>query len=174
MKRIVVLALALLAVPAGAQTPTVLGPQAEACKADSAAPSVLVNITGFKDRSGNLRVELYPATDADFLAPGARLRAEGKVFERIDVPTPSRGVASICVAVPGPGTYALSVLHDRNANGKLNAFSDGFGFPNNPRLGTKKPKVALATFTVGAEKVQLDIVLNYVSGFKPRPVRDPA
>ena len=66
----------------------ILGPNAAACAADAHGPAALVQTRGFKDRIGNLRVELYPAVDGDFLAPGSRLRSEGKVFQRIDMPTP--------------------------------------------------------------------------------------
>jgi uncharacterized protein (DUF2141 family) len=146
----------------------VLGPDAEACSHTANGPSVLVRIHGFKDRKGNVRIELYPATPEDFLASRARLTAEGKVFKRIDVPTPAEGDARICVKLPDFGTYALSVLHDRNASSKLDPFSDGYGFPNNPKLGMSKPNVEKAAFTAFG-KMNLDIVLNYWSGFSAKP-----
>ncbi len=172
MKR--VLMCALLAVsPASAQDaapPEILGPQPEACAEGASGPSVLVHVHGFKDLSGNLRVELYPAVEGDFLASRAKLEGEGKVFQRIDMPTPQTGVADVCVALPAPGPYALSVLHDRNASGKLDAFSDGFGFPNNPRLGYGKPDVTEATITVDG-RMRVDVALNYWNGFAARPLR---
>ena len=172
--RIIVLVLAFHALAANAQSAAILGPHAEDCAAGASGTSVLVTVTGFKDRAGNLRVELYPANDADFLAPGSRLRAEGKLFDRIDLPMPLSGDAAVCVALPATGEYAISVLHDRNANGKLNPFSDGYGFPNNPRLGLSKPKVALATFKANEGGNSLRIVLNYWTGFAARPLRDPS
>ncbi|MEQ9449359.1 MAG: DUF2141 domain-containing protein, partial [Rhodospirillaceae bacterium] len=105
-----------------------------------------------------------PATPEDFLASRQKLTAEGKVFKRIDVPTPEVGDSWICVELPGPGTYSMSVLHDRNANGKLDAFSDGFGFPTNPELGLSKPDVEEATFTAGEGRTDFDIVLQYYKG----------
>ncbi len=150
----------------------VLGPDAEACSHTASGPSVLVRVHGFKDRSGNVRVELYPATPDDFLASRTKLTEEGKVFKRIDVPTPADDDAHICVELPDFGSYALSVLHDRNASGKLDPFSDGFGFPNNPKLGMSKPDVEEATFTAFG-KINLDIVLNYWSGFSAKPLNNP-
>lgn len=151
----------------------ILGPNPDACAADAPGSAALVQVHGFKDRVGKVRVELYPATDEDFIAPGSRLRAEGKVFERIDVPTPPTGDAEVCVALPAPGIYAITVLHDRNANGKLDVFSDGYGFPNNPRLGYGKPAVKEATFTADGPLTRLDVVLNYWNGFAARPLRKP-
>lgn len=150
----------------------ILGPEAKACSHTANGPAVLVRVHGFKDRSGNVRVELYPATKEDFLASRRKLEAEGKVFKRFDVPTPADGDARLCVELPDYGSYALSILHDRNASGKLDPFSDGFGFPNNPKLGMSKPDVEKATFTAFG-KLNLDIVLNYWSGFSAKPLKNP-
>jgi len=143
------------------------------CDAAGREAVAIVTVSGFKDRTGNVRVELYPATDEDFLAPGRKLREEGKIFQRIDLPTPVDGNAVVCVGLPAEGTYAIAVLHDRNASGKLDPFSDGFGFPNNPRLGFSKPAVSKAAFTAGAGQTRLDVVLNYWNGLAASPVRRP-
>ena len=171
MKRyLCALAVLLAAHQARAETAKILGPNAEACAADAAGPAALVHVHGFKDRTGQLRVELYPANNADFLAPGGRLRSEGKVFQRIDLPTPQEGDPDVCVALPAPGEYAIVVLHDRNSSGKLDPFSDGYGFPNNPRLGFSKPDVSVATFT-STGLSRLDVVLNYWTGLSSRPLQ---
>lgn len=173
MKRRVMI-LALISAAAQAQdAPHILGPHAIACAEGAEGPAALVHVSGFKDRAGNLRVELYPAVDGDFLASREHLKAEGKVFERVDiVPTPQDGDADVCVVLPKPGPYAIAVLHDRNASGKLDAFSDGFGFPNNPRLGYGKPAVSEATFKAIPGVVRLDVVLNYWNGLSARPLRE--
>ena len=143
------------------------------CAAGTGEPEAIVHVSGFKDRSGNVRVELYPATDEDFLAPGSRLREQGKTFQRIDVPTPAEGDVFVCLVLPTEGAYAVAVLHDRNASGKLDPFSDGFGFPNNPRLGFSKPTVDKVKFTARSGQTRLDVVLNYWNGLAARPVRRP-
>ncbi len=157
--------------PLHAEEVPVLGTHPEACAPAAEGAAVLVHVQGFKDRAGNVRVDLYPAVEGEFLAPRSRLQAEGKVTERIDVQTPADHDPDICVKLPGPGTYAIAVLHDRNTSGKLDAFSDGYGFPNNPRLGYGKPEAAAAAFTAGAGVTRLDIVLNYWNGFAARPLR---
>ena len=167
-----VIGLVCLGTQASRAADAVLGPDAEACSHTASGPSVLIRVYGFKDRAGNVRVELYPATPEDFLASRTKLIAEGKVFKRIDVPTPAEDDARVCVELPDFGTYALSVLHDRNASGKLDPFSDGYGFPNNPRLGYGKPDVDVATFTAFG-KLTLNIVLNYWTGFSAKPLNKP-
>ncbi len=163
--------LLLLAPPAMAGEAIVLGPHPEACALDAKGPSVLVHVHGFKDHSGILRVELYPGTEEDFLAPRAKLQEEGKVFERIDLPMPKTGDAvDVCVALPAAGMYTMSILHDRNANSRLDAFSDGYGFPNNPRLGYKKPPASEVIFAADGQTT-IDVVLNYWTGFAARPIR---
>ena len=134
-------------------------------------PAVLVRVVGLKDRTGQVRVELYPGTDEDFLAPRKVLRAQGKLFKRIDTPVPPHGAMQVCVSLPGAGRYTLSVLHDRNLNGKLDLFKDGYGFPNNPKLGFGKPPASTAAFTASAGVTTLDIRLNYWNGIGARPLR---
>lgn len=157
----------LLSCAAAAQVPP-LATHDPTC-AGHEGPRALVRVAGFKDYAGQLRVELYPATAEDFLAPGRKLVADGKIFRRIDVPTPV-GPAEICLPLPELGSYAIAVLHDRDADGRLNPFSDGFGFPNNPRLGYKKPKVESVTIEAAADETLIPVILNYWNGFSARPL----
>lgn len=151
--------------------PASLSTHEAACPEGYAGPSVVIRVSGFKDRTGQLRVELYPDTPEDFLSPGRALRAAGKVFQRIDIPTPQSGDGEVCIVLPKAGGYAAAVLHDRNGDGKLNPFSDGYGFPNNPSLGYSKPDVKEAAFVVGDGRATVDVVLNYWSGLSARPLR---
>ena len=53
------------------------------------------------------------------------------------------------------GTYALSLIHDENANGKLDTSlaipNEGFGFSRNPKITFGPPKFKAASFAlVGA------------------------
>jgi uncharacterized protein (DUF2141 family) len=137
------------------------------------APSVEIHVSGFKDRDGKVRAELFSDKKDEFLASRKVLEAQGKIFHRIDIQTPASGEAVICMPVPKPGRYALVVLHDRNANGKLDPFTDGFGFPNNPKLKLGKPDVSLATIAVSNDPYRSNIVLNYLQGFSVRPLAKP-
>src|SRR5215213_4756535 len=121
-------ALALPAAPAVAA----LGPDAAACSPGSNRPAVLVSINGFKNRIGRLRVQLYGSNPADFLEKGKKLK-------RIELPLTRAGAMNVCVAVPKPGTYAISVHHDADNDGKR-GWNDGGGFSNNPRITLLKLK----------------------------------
>ncbi len=57
-----------------------------------------------------------------------------------------------------PGTYALSLIHDENGNGKLDTAlaipKEGFGFSRNPKITFGPPKFAAAAFSLGQGSVQ--------------------
>lgn len=148
-----------------------LGGDAAACAEGSRGPAFKVTVTGFKDRKGQTRVEIYPPNDEDFLASSKKLLAEGKSFHRVDVPTTASGDMDICIAVPHPGSYAVVVLHDRDRNGKFGLTMDGVGFSRNPKLALAKPKVAVVSEEIGSEVRPIQVVLNYYSWFHIGPIK---
>ncbi|WP_225206034.1 DUF2141 domain-containing protein [Novosphingobium huizhouense] len=141
-----------------------LGKAEGQCRAGESGPAFLVDVVGLKDRSGHLKLEVYPANDADFLADDNLLVMAGKTFRRVEVTTPATGTPRLCVRVPGPGAYAVTVLHDRDGNRKFNWTHDGIGFSGNPRLGWSKPKARNVAAQAGAGPTPLRIVLNYRNG----------
>jgi uncharacterized protein (DUF2141 family) len=138
-------ALALAALPGGAAAQ--LGRDAAACRAGQ--PSILVNIVGLKQRTGNIRVALYnnPST---FLARGQTMR-------KINVPVTGGGPMHVCIAVPQPGRYAIAVRHDVDGDNARGDWSDGGGFSRNPRLSL-------------LHLLPVSVVLNYRFGLSIRPV----
>ena len=126
---------------------------------------MLVTAQGFRDRKGNLRIAIYNANEDEFLA-------SGRYVQRIDTPLTANGAMTVCVPLPTAGPYAIVALHDRNADGRLNVFSDGFGFSNNPKLGRSKPEVELVTVSVRGV-TSYTITLNYVQGFSAKPWQSP-
>ena len=157
------LAALVLATPAARADAAALGPDAAACNAGNRS-ALLVNVSGFKNRAGRVRVQLYGSNPSDFLDKGKKLR-------RIDVPVTAAGPMSICVAVPAPGTYAVAVRHDADGNNK-SGWNDGGGFSNNPRITllSLKPSHRQAAVTVGRATTALNVVLNYRSGLKIAPL----
>lgn len=141
-----------------------LGKAAAQCRPNEAGPAVLVLVTGLKDRQGRLKAELYPANDDDFLADDNLLIMAGKTFRRIEAPVPPSGPVQLCIRIPAPGQYALTVLHDRDSNRKFGLSTDGVGFSANPKLGLSKPKAATATFTAGAGLTTQTVRMNYRRG----------
>lgn len=147
----------------------VLGSDSAACMGGG-GPAIRVNVDGLKDRSGELKLELYPANDADFLKDDRDLIKEGKFFRRVRVPTPATGAISMCIKAPTPGRYALLFTHNRDGKNKFNFWSDGAGFPSNERLGRSRPKLDMATITVPEGVVTTDIHAQYlrgIAGFGP-------
>ncbi|TFI57475.1 DUF2141 domain-containing protein [Sphingomonas parva] len=155
-------AAAALAFAPAASAQAALGPDAAACQANR--PSVLVSVTGFKNRIGKLRVQLYGSNPAEFLATGKWLR-------RIDLPVTRSGAMNVCVAVPKAGTYAIAVRHDADANGK-SGWNDGGGFSNNPRISLLdlKPSHREVAFAVGSGVKTVNVVLNYRRGLSVGPI----
>jgi uncharacterized protein (DUF2141 family) len=152
-------AAALAAVPAGAQPP--LGPDAAACRAGQ--PSILVNVQGFSQRTGNVRVALY-GNPATFLDRGATMR---KINLRVSPSGPMR----ICVAVPHPGRYAVAVRHDVDGDNARGDWSDGGGFSRNPRVSLLhlRPSFDAVAVNVGTGVLGVNVVLNYRYGLSIHP-----
>lgn len=160
---------ALLLVPAAAsaQLPSSpsLGIAEGRCRSGEAGPALMINVVGLKDRSGTMKAELYPATDTDFLADDNVLLNAGKTFRRVVVDVPAAGSVVLCMRVPGPGVYGLSMLHDRDANRKFGLSTDGVGFGSNPdRLGPSKPKIAVGRVTAGSGLTRVNVRMLYRRG----------
>ena len=165
----VLLAVALLAGPAEARGHPALGSDAAACD-NGEGPAVRVNIVGLKDRTGRLKLEIYPATAADFLRDDRDLIKEGKVFRRVWADTPAAGPVEMCIRVPHAGTFGLLFTHDRDGKNKFNVWADGAGITSNTRIGASKPKVGASTIEVGAGITTVSIRAQYLrglSGFSP-------
>lgn len=151
------------AVPAAAQATEAMGPDGTAC-ASGDGPAIKVNISGLKDRSGRLKLELYPATEADFLKDDTKLKAEGKTFRRIWATMPASGAVSLCIRAPAPGKYALLFTHDRDGKNKFNFWKDGAGFPRNDKLGRSRPDLDQALIAVGPGVTTANITAQYLRG----------
>jgi uncharacterized protein (DUF2141 family) len=155
---------ALLAAAALLPSTPDLGKAEGRCRPGEAGPSFLIDVIGLKDRQGRLKLEVYPPDDADFLADDNILISEGKTFRRVEVPVPRQGEVSLCIRVPAAGRYAVTLLHDRDANRKFGLSIDGIGFGGNPTLGLGKPKAAAATIVAGSGPTRQRIVMNYRHG----------
>ncbi len=160
-----VLSLMAAGVAPSAQAQAAIGPQAAMCEKNESA--VLVKVEGFKSRTGTLRVQLYEANPRTFLE-------KGKYLQRIDLPV-HQGQMNVCVMVPHPGNYAVSVRHDVNGSGKSD-LSDGGGISGNPAMSLfdimakRKPDLNVAKFAVGGSTREIRVVLNYKQGLSFKPI----
>lgn len=148
--------------PAAAQA-ELLGADRQACAANH-GPAIRVNVSGLKDRTGRLKLELYPANEADFLKDDRDLVSEGKFFRRVWADMPASGAVSLCIKAPRPGRYALLFTHDRDGKNKFNFWRDGAGFPSNQRLGRSRPDLSQAVIDVPAGVVTTNIRAQYLKG----------
>ena len=151
------------AVPASA---TAIGPHAARCESGQA--SVIVNVTGFRVRTGNVRVQLYASNPRTYLE-----RRQWLV--RVDLPVTRAGDMPVCLPVTATGRYLVSVRHDVNGNGDSDR-SDGGGFSGNPDVSVldmilrRKPNINRISFSVDNAPVRVNVVLNYVNGTRFEPV----
>jgi uncharacterized protein (DUF2141 family) len=154
------LPLALAGAPALAQAG-----DAAACRSGGGptGSAILVNVSGFRERAGNLRVNVYGSNPSRFLARGQYIR-------QVNVPATGNGPVRVCVAVPGPGRYAVAVRHDHDGDG--NDWQDGGGFSRNPRVSlmSLRPSYDNVAFNVGRGVAGVNITLLYRYGLSIRPV----
>ena len=125
--------------------------------AEKYGQTALVRVRNIRSTEGNVRVEIYPNDEDDFLDGDKRLN-------RIDVPSADYE-RDVCLILPGVKKYALVVIHDRNANDKADFFTEGFGFSNNIKLKLAKPKLEDVVFQAkeGLNQMQIDLSYMFVS-----------
>ncbi len=155
------IALSSVAAPAQAG---VVGEDSAAC-ASGRGPAIQASIVGLKDRAGEVKLEIYPANEQDFLRDDYLLVQEHKVFRRVTARTPQSGPVEMCIKVPAPGRYALLFTHNRDGKSKFDFWTDGAGFPSNLRMGRSKPKLAQAIIDVGPGITTTSIRAQYLRGF---------
>lgn len=141
----------------------IIGSDAAACESGRES-SILVSVTGLKDRKGEMKLELYPANEADFLKDDRDLLKEGKFFRRVRTPTPQVGPIEMCIRTPAAGRYALLVTHNRDGKNKFSFWSDGAGFASNQKLGRSRPKLRQAVVDVRAGVTPVTVRMQYLRG----------
>ncbi len=147
----------------GAVSAVMLGASASAGEAPVAPAAALsasidLAITGLRSDKGDVLVclsanpEYFPDCTKDKKARKLKISAS-----RAD---------SIHIAGVKPGTYAVALVHDENANGKMDLRlflpREGFGFSRNPKIGMGPPKFKSAQFTVGADDAHYAVRMKYI------------
>jgi len=154
------LASTVLLAGASAAQPAIVGQDAAACA--SGKPAMLVRVSGFKRASGVLKIAVYESE---------RYLVRKGTLRKSKVPVRSTGPVDVCVAVPGPGRYAVAVHHDLNGNGSKDR-NDGGGYSGNPRLSitNMKPSFNSTAVSVGASPQRVGVRLHYLKGLSIRPI----
>lgn len=131
----------VMAVPAAAGYQEEIRNDMSRCQ--GAGPAVRVNVSGIKNASGAIRVQIYHGTEADWLE-------SGRWLYRIEQPARA-GSMSFCLPVPANGSYGVAVRHDVNGNGRTDITSDGGAMSNNPSiniLNLGRPSIRRTRFEV--------------------------
>ena len=131
--------------------------QTATCDVADGEAAVMVKVERIRMVEGNLRAQVYSNDPDEFLASGKKL-------VRVDVPVVTDGEQEVCVKLPAPGSYALVVMHDRNANGKADFFTEGFGFGRNPELALAPPDHDEVVMSFPAGVTKTDVRLKYLFG----------
>ena len=130
-------------------------PQAGA--AQSGPASLKVTVSGIKSVKGVIRLAICPPQTG---FPDCKDKAVRTASLPID-----RGTAHATFSGLAAGTYAVSVFHDANANGKLDTFlgvpKEGYGFSQNPPFRPRAPKWSEAEIEVQGEASSA-ITIRYI------------
>lgn len=147
----------------GAVSVAVLGASASASEIPVAVAPVLsasvdLAITGMRSEKGNVLVCL--STNPDYFPDCTK----DKKARKLKVAAAQAG--TIKISGVKPGTYAVALIHDENANGKMDLRlflpREGFGFSRNPKIGMGPPKFKSAQFNLGSADVHHAVQMKYI------------
>ena len=118
-----------------------------------------VDISGLRSDQGQMLCALFSSAEAfPKKADKAVARLTAKIVDH-QAACDFTGVA--------PGTYAVSVVHDENANGKLDTNfigmpREGVGASNDAKGHMGPPKFSAASFAYAGGRLDLKIHVNYL------------
>lgn len=121
------------------------------------ACTLTIHVDGFRNHKG-------VAGGTVFKSPAGWPEDNDKAL--VHKPFPIEGDhATLTFQLP-PGKYSVAVLHDENANHKLDRNllrypKEGFGFANNPKIGLSAPPFQAAQVDVGCPETSITVHLVY-------------
>src|SRR5215469_17314337 len=132
------------------------------CLAQAASPQgsiIHVDVVGLRNNKGQVFCALYASAEG-FPKDGQKAirRNHSSIFDKR---------ASCEFSGIEPGTYAISVFHDENSNGKLDTNflgipREGVGASNDARGHMGPPKFDAAQFQFSGGRLNLKITINYL------------
>lgn len=131
-------------------TPAICPPGQSGC--------ITVNIRELKKPEGMLGVLLYSSKQG---FPDKPERALARRVRKI-----SSTAHEVTFENVPYGTYAISVLHDENSNGKMDKTfigipREGFGVSNNPKIKTGPPSFSEALFSLDEKQTEVTVTMKY-------------
>ena len=132
------------------------------CLAQAAPPQgsvIHVDVVGLRNNKGQVFCALY--------ASGEGFPKDPQKAIHRDTSSISDKKASCEFSLIEPGTYAVSVFHDENSNGKLDTNflgipREGVGASNDARGRMGPPKFDAAHFQFSGSRLNLKITINYL------------
>ncbi len=124
-----------------------------------AGGTLRIRVTGLRSTTGQALVLVY-ATAAGF--PGSKEKALVSRYEPLSGTT-----AEFTVAGLAPGTYAVVIVHDENANREIDSNflgipKEGVGVSNGPQKRWGPPLFKPASFLLPPQGLTIDIPLRYL------------
>jgi uncharacterized protein (DUF2141 family) len=121
--------------------------------------NIEVIITGFKNSSGKAATALFPSEK------GFPMKGELAV-KKVSADIAQSSCAVVLRDIPY-GTYAVSVFHDENSNGKLDTNmlgmpQEGVGASNNAKGRFGPPKYKDASFVLDSNEKQMNVTIQYL------------
>lgn len=119
---------------------------------------ITVHIIELKHLKGMLGVSLYNSKKG---FPGKHEQAYTSELKKIS------GTTENVVFEHLPyGSYAVSIMHDENNNGKLDTNfigipKEGVGVSNNPKIGMGGPKFNDSVFTLDTKELEVTVAMKY-------------
>ena len=132
------------------------------CVAQAASPQrsvIHVQVVGLRNDKGQVFCALYASAEG--------FPKDSQKAIRRDTSSISEKQASCEFSGIEPGTYAVSVFHDENSNGKLDTKflgipREGVGASNDARGHMGPPKFDAAKFQFSGGRLNLKITINYL------------
>jgi uncharacterized protein (DUF2141 family) len=129
-----------------------------AVEAAPATATIDINISGLRSMKGNV---LVCVTANPRFFPDC-----GKDPKGFKASVPARDAANVSFTGIAKGTYAVALVHDENANNKMDMAiflpKEGFGFSCNPAIVAGPPKFKAAAFEVDAAAVSQRVKMKYM------------
>jgi len=130
---------------------------AQECQNTPTATRLTIVIDDVRDAKGEMSASLYPGDPSQFLHKDGALKVW---YAPVRAPS-----TTMCIWIPGPGTYAVAVYQDWNMNHRFDhnllKGIEPFGFSDNPPIYFSQPSFDRTKFRVTAAETAIHVRLNH-------------
>lgn len=128
------------------------------CTGTPSATWINVVLEGMRSSQGLAAVTLYADNSRKFLVK------HGSLY--VGRSPAHQGTTRTCIYLPAPGTYALAIYHDENANQSfdrtgLGLPAEGYGFSNNPATLVGLPSFRSVRLAIPRSGMTTRITMKY-------------